>query len=246
MINIHLGMPRVGFRNLDFVQNNFRFHTPATALIPTAFYREHLRSTVNSRNGNSLLEILETKASLRPWLNFESLGLSQHALLGDPGQLILSARARKKAASRVRKLRAIFDDQLIRFHLMVTEPAEYLYRALSTEAEKIVLRFEAFSWAALIDEIGLVDANNSVVIWNCERGTDIMCEFLRDITGQPELRTDGISQKSLGYRFPDPIIVRQQFSRRIASKLDDYYNAFQTDLDVIKRIHGATVVGESK
>jgi hypothetical protein len=245
MINVHVGMPRVGFRSLGFVENNRRLLRPSTTLLlPGTFYRDHMRSNVNAnRNAISLGDVAKVQELLTKWSHFEELSISQPALLGDPRQLILSARARKKAASRVRILRAMFHDQEICFHLLITSQAEYLYRAFSDEAETLLQNLETFSWVALIEEIGLVSSRNSIVVWNCDHGALTLTRFLENFIDQSTSTAGALFARSIGYRFPDSSIFMKKLQQSINHSLDDYQAAYREDLAELKRIEGLTVMG---
>jgi hypothetical protein len=245
MINVHLGMPRVGFRSLDFVEKNRRLlRQSTTLLLPGAFYRGHMRSSVNAnRNAVSLGDVAKVQELLKNWNNFEELSISQPALLGDPRQLLLSARARKKAASRVRILRAMFNGQEMCFHLLITSQAEYLYRTFSDDAEMLMQNFETFSWAAFIEEIGLVSSKNSISVWNCEHGALTLSLFLEKFINQSKSTTDALLARSIGYRFPDSSIFQRKILNSTNHSLDDFQAAYRDDLAELKGIEGLTVMG---
>jgi hypothetical protein len=245
MINVHLGMPRVGFRSLGFVEKNQRLlQQSTTLLLPGSFYRGHMRSSVNAnRNAVSLGNVAKVQELLRKWNNFEAISISQPALLGDPRQLLLSARARKKAASRVKILRAMFHGQEMCFHLLITSQAEYLYRTFSDEAEMLMQNFETFSWVAFIEETGLVSSRNSIIVWNCEHAELTLSLFLEKFINQPKSTTDALLGRSIGYRFPDSSIFQKKLQNSINYSLDDYQAAYRDDLAELKSIEGLTVMG---
>jgi hypothetical protein len=237
MINIHLGMPRVGFRSLDFCARSFRSSSESyTYFLPKEYYRENIRSTINApRILGSQAEVARIQDLFQEHFSyFDVISMSQPALLGDPVQLIVSARARKKAANRVKMLTEIFCDGPIRFHVMVTEPIEYLFRVFGNEAEDFVNNFGGFSWAGLIDEIGLTKQDNSVVVWDCTGGSEILCQFLGDFFDQPKEVANALYGASLGYRFPDPSAIKLKFSDQIKRRLPESLGNYRRELAEVR------------
>jgi hypothetical protein len=245
MINFHLGMPRIGFRSFGFVERNRRLLRPsATFLVPNDFYRDHVRSTVNTKfNFLSMADVAKVQELLGQWDNFEGLSISHPALLGDPRQLILSSRARKKAAIRLQILRAVFHSQQVCFHLLITNQAEYLHRACPDEAEMLIRNSETFSWVAFIEEIGLLSSRNSLSVWNCDHGTCILNQFLEKFIDQPKPTTDALFARSIGYRFPDISVLQRKLLNPINRNLDYYQANYLEDLAELERTEGVTVMG---
>ena len=203
-----------------------------------------MRSSVNAnRNAVSLGDVAKVQELLGKWNNFEAISISQPALLGDPRQLLLSARARKKAASRVNILRAMFHGREICFHLLITSQAEYLYRTFADEAELLMQNYETFSWVAFIEEIGLVSSRNSIIVWNCENGALTLSLFLEKFLNQSKSTTDALFGRSIGYRFPDSSIFQKELLNSINHSLDDYQAAYRDDLADLNSIEGLTVKG---
>jgi hypothetical protein len=62
-------MPRIGFRSFGFVERNRRLLRPsATFLVPNAFYRDHIRSTVNtSFECLSMIDVAKVQDLLGKW-----------------------------------------------------------------------------------------------------------------------------------------------------------------------------------
>lgn len=245
MINIHLGMPRIGFRNLGFVERNRHLLRPgATFLVPGPFYKAHIRSSVNaSRSNLNLFDLSNVQTLLQKWSHFESLSISQPALLGDPRQLLLSPRARRKAANRARMIRAMFYEQQICFHIQIINQVEYLYRALPDDAKMLLRNFETFSWAALIDEIGLVSPRNSVIVWNFEAGAQIKATFLEKFLNQSRTTADALFARSIGYRFPDSTGTLREMISPIDGDSNCHVDAYRADLRELDQSEGVTVMG---
>jgi hypothetical protein len=245
MINIHLGMPRIGFRNLGFVERNRHLLRPgANFLVPGAFYKAHMRSSVNaSRATLNLLDLSNVQSLMQKWSHFESLSISQPALLGDPRQLLLSPRARRKAATRVKMIRAMFHDQQICFHIQITNQAEYFHRALPNDAEMLLRNSETFSWATFIEEIGLVSPRNSVIVWNCEAEAQFQTTFLERFLNQSKSTAEALFARSIGFRFPDSTTTQRKMMPSITEISNSYEDDYQADLKELGQSEGVSVMG---
>ncbi len=246
MINIHLGMPRIGFRNLDFFESGTKPHTKeAVHLLPASFYKGSLRSTVNSsRRRRNLIDSSRAHEAVQSLFQFENLSISQPALLGEPRQLILSQRARRKAANRIQVLRELFYGRRVQFHLLVTNPAEYLHLIMPAEADELLKSYAPFSWTGFIDDLGLTSSNSYLTVWNCHHRSTVLQKFLAVFMNKSKSEAAVAYQASLAHQFPDLPDNSELFSEDFEWQAEEHMVSFEEDLAELRRRPRVSVVGQ--
>jgi hypothetical protein len=140
-------------------------------------------------------------------------------------------------------IRAMFHDQQICFHIQITNQAEYLHRALPDDAEMLLRNSETFSWAAFIEEIGLVSPRNSVIVWNCEAEAQFQTTFLERFLNQSKSTADALFARSIGFRFPDSTATQRKMMPSISEITNYYADDYWADLKELGQSEGVSVMG---
>lgn len=245
MISVHIGFPGVLLRNLDFVGQSVLLSVPTEARVLSQYdFRRNVRSLINRRLGNEKLSsIVSSDAALARLLeDTEVLVVSQPSVLGTPSELIFSARARRRAAARLRSLRLLFGGAQIRFHLLVVQPSMLVNQIFENGAERFDYDESFFTWSSLINELDLVGSDHALTVWDCSEPDLVLEPLLSELFSQPLIYSGKNVEIS-------PAHFYKEFTDQCSSSRGDkggWYSehlvAYRNDLLKISAFPGVTVI----
>lgn len=243
MFNAHIGLPRIGFRNLDFVGTSILLeNTAKTSVISQEFFRKKLRSAVNvgGKRGDPTAEAIEVFSG--EW-TADFVALSQPAFLGEAEKLLTSYRERRRAASRIRKLRAILHDRPLNLHLTITNPFIYLLSIFGEDADAVLGEAESASWAALIDELDLRQPDSQLYVWKWDEPAKVVEQFISELCGQTVRYATGATSIDPACLFEPYQVATKKLSAPNAKRLNYSADLYKSDLETIGRMDGVSLIG---
>jgi hypothetical protein len=172
----------------------------------------------------------------------EVLVASQPSILGTASELILSERARRRAAARLRSLRLLFSGAQIRFHLLVVQPSILVDQMFENGVDRFVYDESFFTWSSLITELDLVGYNDALTVWDCSEPELVLEPLLSDLCSQPLLYLG--KNAEIG-----PTHFYREFTDRYTSSgahklglYSEHLLAYRNDLLKISAFPGVTVI----
>jgi hypothetical protein len=245
MISIHIGFPGVLLRNVDFVGQSVLLSEPTGArVLSQNDFRRKFRSLINGRWGKEKLSSFVGSDAVLARLveDTEVLVVSQPSVLGTPSELILSARARRRAAARLRSLRLLFGGEPIRFHLLVVQPRMLVNQIFENGVERFDYDESFFTWSSLITELDLVGSDYALTVWDCSEPDIVLEPFLSEIFSQPLLYS-GKKAEIGPTHFYKEFADQHTCSRAHKGGLyNEHLLAYRTDLLKISTFPGVTVI----
>lgn len=245
MINVHIGMPRIGIRDFRFLGSEVSLEHPAeTLLVTQSEFSTSLRSVINTRRRDfdeSFTEVVQAyRTSIR---KFKRVSFSLPSLLGTPEGLMLSGRERRRAARRLKRLREIFDDAQVRLHIQIEEPYRYLGRYLCTDLQHLESRLRIFTWSSLLDDLNIPSLDSNVIVWRWDDPELYLEQFICELFDQRLRYIAPGSKIDKSNLFQALSSDRKQRNSDELDRISMQIIRYESDLSLIKHMGSLTLIG---
>lgn len=247
MFNFHIGLPGIKPDLLHIVTRLQKLRAFSdVCILPKKVYKETMRGLVNARRSNLLEDIhVRQKAVdlIQSLAKHKAVAISQHAVLGDPGEFMMSPTALKRATKRIEKISELFHDRELTFHIIIIGQMDYLCEVMGNRTSDVIAARSVLSWSELVRTLKVAAPDRHFVIWDFERPSNVALAYILTMleTADSALieqlrlllpRTPALLSSSR--REPDLIGMSN-----IVHQLDDQYDI---DLDQIEKMVGVTLV----
>lgn len=246
MINFHIGAPRIGAELLQAMTAASTLTTlPDKLIFPQASYRNSIRTLVNTRrSADSMEDNWEDAQTLIASLtHYDTVAISQHALLGTPQEIISSPRILPRAAGRIATLSSLFEGHPLTFHLAITNQVDYISTALGAGARAAIASGMTLSWFDLISQLKAAAPERPIIVWDFERPRDVALAFVVAMLDAPEDAFIEDARKLIKQHqtFEDRDSRLQNLNglEGLLARLDDQY---EVDLQAIAEAEGVSLI----
>lgn len=249
MFNIHIGLPGL---YADILYK----HTPSSTdleassskLLAHDDYEGIFRELVNRRGKASVLEadqVYQAHRFVQELAQYRNVAISQPGVFGVQAQVFNPSRVLPFAERRIRRLSDMFDEYALSFHLVITNPIDYIWsrgRLSRAQKEEIILR-KNISWADFVKRISNAVPNRQIFVWDFERPQEVAPLFIADLLGTP-LRTisGSMTDSDAGIAALQSADILDEANAALTAATEYLDNQYESDLAEIDRLEGITLV----
>lgn len=246
IINFHVGIPRVGAELLQAAAPAVdRSGRVGQHILPQRSYKALLRGVVNSATQSAPGDessFRKAETLIRSLAQYQTVAASQHALLGNPSDLIASRKKFPRISSRIRMLSELFGTHSLVLHLSIKSQSEYVGELKEDELE-LLSDGSMPSWAELIRLIRAVAPGRKVVVWDFEQPEKIALAFLISLLDTNDLNLIDEWKRFFAERLDllKPTHANQSLDGQcgLTSRLHARYEA---DLNAISSVDGVSLM----
>lgn len=184
MFNLHVGIPGIVPDLLhSVVHAGLLKIDDAPAVLSRQLWQKQFRGLVNAKRKNAALDAAAwrwTEAAISDLSAYDTVAVSQHALLGGPEDCFLKPKVLPYTDARIARVSEIFAAVPLTFHLTIQSQFDYLHATMARllASSDSLQRGIVPSWSGLVRRIRAAAPDRKIVVWDFEQPEKVALAFM--------------------------------------------------------------------